>query len=147
VSKQAVIVLKNDLTELARLRTWFNECGGKLSIDPKTLFHLNLVCDELVTNTVMYGYDNAEERQIEICLTVKDDAVELLITDDGVAFNPLSLPAADTALSLDERKTGGLGIHFVKELMDEVRYERIGETNKVLLKKNGRKPAESEGST
>jgi serine/threonine-protein kinase RsbW len=140
--------LKNDLAELIRLRDWFSEWSGPLSIDPKTLFHLNLVCDELITNTILYGYEaeDTAKHHIEVCLTVDGSDIELLITDDGVSFDPLSLPSADITLDLDERAIGGLGIHFVREVMDEITYERIGERNTVRLKVNGRQPEEAEGS-
>ncbi|TDF97144.1 ATP-binding protein [Paenibacillus piri] len=146
MSKQVMVELKNDLNELVRLREWFSECAGPLSIDPKTLFHLNLVCDELITNTIVYGYKTAEERQIRVCLTVGEQAIELVITDDGIAFDPLSIPEADTKEALDDRKIGGLGIHFVREVMDEVTYERTGDQNTIRLKKYGQRPAEAEGS-
>ncbi|NOU93621.1 ATP-binding protein [Paenibacillus sp. LMG 31456] len=149
MNKQVIMELKNDLAELVRLHDWFSEWSGPLSIDSKTLFHLNLVCDELITNTILYGYQaigEPREHKIEVHLIVEGNDIELLIIDDGVAFDPLSLTAADTTLGMDERSIGGLGIHFVREVMDEVAYERIGERNTIRLKKIGQKPAESEGT-
>ncbi|MFD0676873.1 MULTISPECIES: ATP-binding protein [unclassified Paenibacillus] len=149
MNKQVSMELRNDLAELIRLRDWFIEWSGPLSIDPKMLFHLNLVCDELITNTILYGYgavEEPEEHIIEVHLTVDGDDIELLITDDGIAFDPLSLAAADITLGIDERAIGGLGIHFVREVMDEVVYERIGERNTIRLRKIGQRPLETEGT-
>ncbi|MCR8633803.1 ATP-binding protein [Paenibacillus radicis (ex Xue et al. 2023)] len=149
MNKQVSMELRNDLAELIRLRDWFIEWSGPLSIDPKMLFHLNLVCDELITNTILYGYgavEEPEEHIIEVHLTVDGDDIELLITDDGIAFDPLSLAAADITLGIDERAIGGLGIHFVREVMDEVAYERIGEKNTIRLRKIGQRPLETEGT-
>ena len=58
------------------------------------------------------------------------------IMDDGVPFNPITRPTPDTPSSLNDRKIGGLGIHLVKELIDEVLYKRRVDKNEPTLVKN-----------
>jgi anti-sigma regulatory factor (Ser/Thr protein kinase) len=55
-----------------------------------------------------------------------------------VPFNPFTTEAPDTDLSIEEREVGGLGIHLVKNIMDEVHYKRHGDTNIVTVVKNVR---------
>jgi serine/threonine-protein kinase RsbW len=131
------IELKNDLEELGRLGIWLAELAEQESIDPKTLFQLNLVCDELVTNTILYGCNPDTAHTIWISLIMDPKAIEVTITDDGLAFDPLSRPSPDVTLPLDERKIGGLGIHFVREAMDEAVYERVGSLNTIRMTKTG----------
>ncbi|MDR3095034.1 MAG: ATP-binding protein [Bacteroidales bacterium] len=57
------------------------------------------------------------------------------VEDTGIAFDPTATPPADTSLPLEQRPTGGLGIHLVRQIMDEVNYCRTGETNQLQLKK------------
>jgi len=57
------------------------------------------------------------------------------VIDDGRAFNPLEVPAPDLSLAMRDRPIGGLGIHLLRELADEVKYERRDGTNRFLLTK------------
>ena len=59
----------------------------------------------------------------------------MTITDDGKPFNPFENQEPDTALSVEERPRGGLGVHLVRNVMDRVSYERHGENNVVVLEK------------
>jgi serine/threonine-protein kinase RsbW len=66
---------------------------------------------------------------------VLDNAIEATIEDDGVPFNPLDIAAPDTRAPLRERRIGGVGLHFVKNLMSEVSYNRIGSHNRLVLRR------------
>ncbi|MCU6791689.1 MULTISPECIES: ATP-binding protein [Paenibacillus] len=131
------IELTNNLEELARLEAWLASWAEQMSVDSKTLFQLNLVCDELVTNTILYGCQSSVAHSIRISIWVDMDNIELTITDDGMAFDPLSLPSPDVQASVEERRIGGLGIHFVRESMDEAIYERVDKLNILHMKKIG----------
>ncbi len=58
----------------------------------------------------------------------------LEIVDDGQEFNPLDVPEADTASKMDERAIGGLGIHLVRNLMDEMKYAYRNKKNHLIMK-------------
>jgi serine/threonine-protein kinase RsbW len=131
------IELTNDLEELTRLEAWLTSWAEQMSVDSRTLFQLNLVCDELVTNTILYGCQSDIAHTIRISLKIDKDSIELTITDDGKAFNPLSLPSPNVQASVEERRIGGLGIHFVRESMDEAIYERVDKLNRLQMKKIG----------
>lgn len=131
------IELTNNLEELARLEAWLASWAEQMSVDSKTLFQLNLVCDELVTNTILYGCQSGVAHTIRISIWVGMDNIELTITDDGLAFDPLSLPSPDVQATVEERRIGGLGIHFVRESMDEAIYERVDKLNILHMKKIG----------
>ena len=60
----------------------------------------------------------------------------LVLRDDAPPFDPLSLAAPDLAAGLDERSMGGLGIHLVRELVDEVSYRRVDGRNELTLSKH-----------
>ncbi|MEW9700856.1 ATP-binding protein [Paenibacillus sp. SI8] len=131
------IVIMNDLKELQRLNAFIGSLAEALSLDEYTLFQINLACDELVTNTISYGYPQEEAgmHTIRIDVGLVPDGWELRITDRGVPFNPLLNPSPSVDCSLDERGIGGFGIHFVRQVMDEIRYERLYDENIVMMKK------------
>ncbi|HET7295092.1 MAG TPA: ATP-binding protein [Vicinamibacteria bacterium] len=80
--------------------------------------------DEIVSNVVKYGYGGGSESPIIIEVFVRPGRLEVEVIDEGEPFNPLERDAPDTAQALDDRPIGGLGIHIVKELMDDVSYRR-----------------------
>ena len=63
---------------------------------------------------------------------LNQDRVTVTLTDDGTPFDPFSQPEPDTTLSVEERPIGGLGIHLVREMMDDVSYQRRDGHNVVV---------------
>ena len=128
------IVIKNDLSELARIAEAIETYGEGHDWPMTWVLNVNLSLDELITNVVSYGYEDSEEHEIRVTLTERDGALEVILEDDGLAFDPFSdAPAPDLTSSMEERRIGGLGVHFVKSLMDEFSYERRDGCNRVTL--------------
>ena len=108
------------LEDLSRIGDFVLESTMGSGLDQRERFHLMTAVDEACTNIIKYGGST----EIEINCRVEDELVEVQITDDGVAFNPLDAPTPDLSVPLEEREVGGLGIHFIRTLMTEVKYER-----------------------
>lgn len=96
---------------------------------------LGVVLDEVLSNVVKYAYAGGSERPIVVDAIVRPTSLEIEVIDEGPAFDPLERATPDTNQALAERPIGGLGIHIVKELMDEVEYRREGERNHLRFKK------------
>jgi anti-sigma regulatory factor (Ser/Thr protein kinase) len=96
---------------------------------------LNVALDELLANALMHGMAGRENGSLTVEAKLDHERVNVTITDDGPPFDPLDQAAPDTSLSVDEREFGGLGIHLVRELMDEVSYQRRDGHNVVVLVK------------
>jgi anti-sigma regulatory factor (Ser/Thr protein kinase) len=94
---------------------------------------VSLAIEELVTNCIKYGYRDTAEHVIDIVLSVTDGALSVEVIDDGQPFNPLDAPPPDLSLALEKRRIGGLGLHLLRELADDVRYERRDGTNRLVL--------------
>lgn len=102
---------------------------------PKVMYLLPLAIEEIVTNCIQYGYDDADEHTIEICLSVADATLTMTFVDDGHAFDPLARATPDLSLPAEEREIGGLGIHLLRTMTDEMVYERRDGTNRLTLVK------------
>lgn len=96
-------------------------------------FELSL--DEILTNQINYGFRDGAAHEILIELRVDGDCVRLEIRDDGVPFDPLSVAAPNLEAGIEERQLGGLGMHFVRTLVDEASYRRDGGWNVLALGK------------
>lgn len=133
----ARIIIRNDIQELDRIREFIEKHGDEWGFSTKNVFSINLVLEELITNIIFYGFDNDQVHDILIDMQLQDDQLQLLIEDDGKPFDPFSVDTPeDLDKSLEERRIGGLGIHFVREIMDTCSYERTGNKNRLLLSKH-----------
>jgi serine/threonine-protein kinase RsbW len=115
---------KNELTEVERVNLAVTGFLAARNLPPRLVYAVNLAVEELATNVIKYGYDDAAEHQLHLGIRLDQQSLRVTLIDDGHAFNPLSLPEVDVSQSLDDREVGGLGIHLVKKLFDEVAYER-----------------------
>src|SRR5688572_28267646 len=92
--------------------------------------------DEVLSNVVRHGLAGAgEPLPIEIENHLQGGEVELVIADRAPAFNPLDAAPPDLELGLEDRPIGGLGIAFVRKLMDSVEYAREGGRNRLRLRR------------
>lgn len=126
-----------DLGEIARVNAAFARFAELRALPPSARRSLQIALDDLLSNTIQYGFAGraAGEGKATVEVKADTDRVTLTLTDDGRPFDPLALAAPDASLPLEERRIGGWGIHLVRELMDEVSYERRGDRNVVVLTK------------
>jgi serine/threonine-protein kinase RsbW len=127
--------LKNNVGELATLCEKLERIGGSLGIPKRLLFEINLALDELFTNIISYGFVDRSEHIIRVRVFIENDLLTVVLEDDGIPFNPVERPPPKRPCDLEECKVGGLGIHLVKNLMDEVVYSRCGNKNVLTLRK------------
>jgi len=130
------ISLVNDLREIARVAEQIDEFCVSRAIASEAAYAVNLALDEILTNTISYGYADDEQHQIEISVRPEAEALVIVIVDDSAAFDLSNAPTPDIGASLEERPLGGLGLFLVHQMMDSVEYRREGERNIVTLKKN-----------
>jgi anti-sigma regulatory factor (Ser/Thr protein kinase) len=133
--KKITITLKNDLAELRNLCRYCEKIGKSIGLSEKLIFQTNLALDELFTNIVTYGFKDQKEHQVILTIILDRDALEFHIEDDGIPFDPVNIPGPEQNCSLNDTRVGGLGIHLIKSLMDEITYHRINGKNVLELKK------------
>lgn len=125
--------IKNHLLEIDAFNQAYWGFARRFGVGQAVNQTMILAFDELLSNIINYAYHDDDEHQIEIRIDLTNETVIATITDDGIPFNPLQRQEPDTTLSLKERKIGGLGIHLVRQIIDEVNYERRDNKNVVTL--------------
>lgn len=129
------IILTNDISEVSKLYEFVEEIGNEFSLTPDVVFNLNLVLEEAVVNVINYAYPKEEHQSIYLSATLHEGTIVLILTDTGKEFDPTMAPDVDITLSADEREIGGLGIFLIRQIMNEVKYERIDGKNVLTLEK------------
>jgi anti-sigma regulatory factor (Ser/Thr protein kinase) len=128
--------IENNIKNLDKIAEFIEQFCTEYNLESKICFDLNLVLDGLVTNTIQYGYNDKKVHWIDILIERRSGDIFIQITDDGIEFNPLTKEKPDINKTLKEKKVGGLGIHFVKQKVNELNYKRENGRNTLTLVKN-----------
>jgi anti-sigma regulatory factor (Ser/Thr protein kinase) len=108
---------------LDALEAFFDAAGAP----PAAASAMMIAADEVLSNVLDYSGAG----RVDVTAAVRDGRVAMDVVDDGAPFDLTEAAAPDTTLGVEDRAIGGLGIHLVRKLMDEVRYAREGDTNKL----------------
>lgn len=124
-----------NLGQVAGVGAAFAEFADAHAVPAAIRRSMSVALDELLHNTIAYGFAGRAGGEVRIEVELRADRLCATLTDDGGPFNPLDMAAPDTALPVGRRSVGGLGIHLVRRMMDEVSYQRRGDRNVVGLAK------------
>lgn len=132
------IVMRNDIQQIPTLVEWV----GTLDIPAELNMPVNLALEEVVSNVMLYAYPKDKIGQVFVEFTkhpipnTQQSTLVFTITDGGVPFDPTQQAEPDITSPAEDRKIGGLGIHLVRQLMDEIHYRREeGKNILTLIKK------------
>ena len=135
MSAKLSLSVETRLEELDRLAASVEDFGREQEWPNNLTFQVNLVLEELWLNVVNHGHENGYH-VVDIELTSEAESLTIEIMDNGKPFNPLeNAPVPDVTAALGDRSIGGLGVHLVRTMMDEMRYSREGEKNHLILVK------------
>jgi anti-sigma regulatory factor (Ser/Thr protein kinase) len=105
--------------------------------DGNLAFSANLCLEELITNSILHGLKGAADGSIHVQINMSDERLEILLKDDAPQYDPfMQAPIPNLDLDVNERPIGGLGVHMVKKLMDDVHAYYDGTGNLIVLHKN-----------
>jgi anti-sigma regulatory factor (Ser/Thr protein kinase) len=131
------IQITSDLSEVARVTARLQAFGHMHGLADRLVDQFVLALDELVANIVQHGLSTDVPETIRISITLDAARLGMEISDPGKAFDPLrEAPAPDLDSPLEQRRVGGLGLHFVRTMMDDVTYRRERNRNVLTLSKS-----------
>lgn len=134
-SREYVLKIENNISSIKKLNQFVDELCEEKQFSDEFSMQLKLVAEEMVSNIINYGYPDGQTDEIEISFIITGDFVRIEIKDHGIEFDPTKVAEADTESDVEDRPIGGLGIFLVRQLTDEISYEREGDTNSIILKK------------
>ena len=129
------LTFKNEEKELNRVAEFMEGVCDELQLDMHVAMKIQVAMEEMVTNVIFYAYP--EGTSADITLTAESDGKEVtfVLSDTGKPFDPTAKEDADLDVNPMDREQGGMGILIVKNIMNEVSYERLGEMNQLTMKK------------
>jgi serine/threonine-protein kinase RsbW len=132
VYKERHAAAPNDAAELPALTRFLQEFWSAAQLPAPAVLPFELALEEAFMNIVMHGAPPGTAR-VEVSLVLAGPRLTLTIEDEGPQFDPLSLPAPDITAPLEERRVGGQGVHLIRQMMDEVSYQRVGARNQLKM--------------
>ena len=133
MSARLSLKVKTQADELGRITAAVEDFGEQQDWPPDLVFRVNLALEELGMNIMNHGYD-AGLHEFEFTIISEDDSLTIEIVDDGRPFDPLhDAKQPDVGAAIEDRPIGGLGVYFVREMMDEMSYKREQGKNHLTL--------------
>jgi sigma-B regulation protein RsbU (phosphoserine phosphatase) len=122
-----------DIQEIAGVQQVIEKFAAETDTAAGIAQKMGIILDELLNNTITYGFEDSSGHEIHVAIELNDDHVTLRVSDDGIPFNPFTHIDPDTSLPAEQREIGGLGVMLVKELTDSQTYHRLSDSNVVTL--------------
>lgn len=128
--------IKNDTSELFVMNLFLEEAGEEFGLSTAFMMSLNLVLEEAVSNIIFYAYAGKEvEDAVDLALILEEGVLTVVVKDHGIPFDPTLRDDPDVTLPAEERPIGGLGIFLIKNIMDEISYQREDDQNVFIMRK------------
>jgi sigma-B regulation protein RsbU (phosphoserine phosphatase) len=127
--------LVNELAEINRCLAALEEICDRFQLPSEVQNSFSVVLDDLLNNVISYAYDDDEEHIIDVILSTDGQRFIVSVTDEGIEFDPFTKKDPDTDSGLEARVIGGLGIHLIRNLMDDFFYRRDDNKNVTTLMK------------
>jgi len=123
---------------LATIADFISEAGRDAGFDQDMIFHVQMAVDEACSNVIEHAYQGQDRGDITLSCDCNGKEWIIAIYDTGRSFDPSLVPEPNLKANLDEIKTGGLGLYFMRQLMDEVEFSFDRERgNKLRMVKRG----------
>ena len=129
------LTLPNNVQEVPRLAEFVDAACEAVGFDMSTTMQMNLAIEEAVVNVMDYAYPPGTKGDVCIEALAGEEGLVVIISDNGVPFDPTTRGEVDTTLSAEERSIGGLGIMLMRRYMDSTEYRREGDRNILTLTK------------
>ncbi len=123
------------LDALGPIRAFVDAAASAAGLDHKASYRLRLAVDEIATNVITHGYEEAGLRgDLELQAWRNGETLTIILEDDAVPFDPTTLAEPDDlGTPLEERAVGGLGVFLTVHGVDEFRYERVARRNRNIF--------------
>lgn len=107
----------------------------EMGLDHDAMWELRVALSEWLVNVMTHAYEGQDGGPIAVRYSYAQDEMAVEVTDEGPSFDPLLLVPPDTSEAADQRRIGGLGVHFIRHLMDRVSHARVGGRNTLTMAK------------
>lgn len=120
---------------LGTVRQFVAERAEAEGLPEDTVQELRMAVEEACANVIEHAYAGDDSREIDVAVIADDERFTVCIRDEGKPFRPEKYTSPDLRDLIKRRRSGGLGVHLMRQLMDQVEYRSRKGTNEVRLTK------------
>lgn len=123
------MVSKNQITvsghfkNLAKIADFIEQAARQAGLDDQAAYAVQMAVDEACSNIIEHGYGGEGRGSIRLACQIQKDGLQIRIHDQARPFDPSQVPPLDTDAPLSERKPRGMGLFFIRQLVDQVEFE------------------------
>lgn len=119
----------DDISKIAEIPVILENLSNELKLSSELVFNINLAIEEAMVNVFRYAYPDNAKKEVSMQIKLHENQLYFILTDSGVEFDPTKEGDVDITLPAEERNIGGLGIFLIKNIMNNVSYQRIDDRN------------------
>jgi serine/threonine-protein kinase RsbW len=125
MGEKRVLIVTGRYEKIKAICKFIADGAERCGLDETAVFHVELACDEACTNIIEHAYGAEDVGIIEASWQIEGNQFKITIHDNGQSFNPddVSTLIPPPSSPVDELQVGGLGVHFMRKLMDEVHFD------------------------
>lgn len=135
------LIVPASFTSLEEIRDYFSQAAQEAGLDEEAIFEVQVAVDEAASNIIDHAYEGECESEIECSYEIRKENLKLNLHDHGKPFDPEKVELPDIMVDPTRRKKGGLGLYFMRQLMDEVNFSFSGDggNDLTMIKRRGPK--------
>ncbi len=120
------------LNNLEKICDYVTHYANQAGLTEAEVYAVQLAVDEAATNIIEHGYGQECPSRIDVTCEILENGLKVMIYDDAEPFDPASVPEPEINVSLEDIKPRGLGIFFMRKMMDEVKYKASSDHGNTL---------------
>lgn len=125
---------------LAEIATFVRQAGEDAGLSNFDIYAVETAVDEACSNIIEHGYEGEDIGTITVTVKIAAESLTIILKDGGRSFSPEDIPEPKLDAPLEERESHGLGLFFMRQLMDEVRFDFDPSGNTLtMVKRKGTK--------
>src|SRR5512137_2227669 len=117
---------------LDSMRQFAIQAATDIGMDEPSVCAVEMAMDEACSNIIEHAYEGIATGDIECTCDADGETLTIILRDHGRPFDVTAIPEPDISAVLEDRPIGGLGVFLMRQLMDEIRYDRMGESGNVM---------------
>lgn len=135
------LIVRGRYENIPTITSFVGEAAEAAGLGDSGVFHCQMAVDEACTNVIEHAYGGEDVGDIQITCTVQPGSCEIEVYDQGKPFVPDEVPQPKTQTSIEDLKPGGIGLHIMRQVMDEIDFAFDDNGNRLYMVKRGATPA------
>jgi len=126
-------VYPGNYSSLAQIAEHVRQAAFEAGFDSATIYQIETAVDEACSNIIEHAYRGESENSIEVTSLISAENLTFILKDHGFSFNPQTVKTPNIKAPLKDRDEHGLGLYFMRQWMDEIRFERQNSANILFM--------------